>query len=72
MSPSATDAAAAVEKADALLEYPERIGIRDYLQPDGVSVRAPASMSVELTDAARSDSDLRVTSPDGKVSDVLQ
>jgi hypothetical protein len=68
--PSADDQASAVRKADALLEYRERIGIQDYLEADGVSVRSPASLSVEAADEWEGDeSSVRVTSPDGTVTD---
>jgi hypothetical protein len=40
--PSADDEASAVLSADHVLEYVERIGIRDYLNPDGVTARPPA------------------------------
>ena len=66
--PSAESEREAVTAADDLLEYVERIGIRDYLNPDGITVRNPASLSVRATtDAPESGIDLRITTPDGRV-----
>jgi hypothetical protein len=68
--PTAEDEVGAVLKADALLEYRERIGIRDFLEPDGVSVRSPASLSIRAAEeVSGNDGLLRVTSPDGVVSE---
>jgi hypothetical protein len=39
--------AEAVQSADQTLEYVERVGIKDYLLADGLSVRAPAELTVE-------------------------
>src|SRR5450759_3687579 len=36
--------------ADGMLEHVERIGIKDYLQPDGLTVSSPAGLTVEGVD----------------------
>ena len=60
--PSAASDLEAVAAADDLLEYVERIGIRDYLNPDGMTVRSPAHLSVQpTTDAPPSGISLRIT-----------
>jgi hypothetical protein len=68
--PSADSPAEAVLAADALLEYRERIGIRDYLEPDGLTVRDPAQLTVGVaSDPPVRESALRCTSPDGVVTE---
>lgn len=68
MWPSAADEAEAVRTADDLLEYRERIGISDYLEPDGITVRSPAALVVQLaTSPPDSAFALRCTRPDGTV-----
>ena len=58
----------AVGAADDLLEYAERVGIRDYLNPDGITVRGPARLFVgPVTDAPESGISIRITAPDGRV-----
>ena len=66
MWPEAADAVEAVKTADDLLEYLERLGISDYLEPDGVSVRGGAVLRI-TPDVAAPDTSLhvRITRPDG-------
>ncbi len=67
--PSAENEAEAVRAADALLEYRERVGIGDYLDGDGLTVRDPAQLVVTPTaDAPASELALRCTQPDGTVA----
>jgi len=66
--PFANDARAEVRAADQLLEYRERIGIRDYLNEEGVTVRSTAQLAVApSTEGPASDFVLRITRPDGSV-----
>jgi len=68
--PSADNELEAVLAADALLEYRQRIGIRDYLEPDGLTVRSPAQLTLSTaTDAPAGEFTVRTTSPDGVVSE---
>lgn len=59
----------AVRLADGTLEYMERLGVSDYLSDDGLSVRAPARLMVEVIDAAEAGPGfgLVVTHPDGRL-----
>lgn len=59
----------AVQLADGTLEYMERLGISDYLSADGLTVREPARLKVEVIDAAEAGPGfgLVVTRPDGSV-----
>ena len=69
MWPSGRDAREAVRKADALLEYVERVGISDYLDDDGVTARPPAQLTVAIvSDPTESESALRCTRPDGSLA----
>jgi hypothetical protein len=66
--PSAESETEAVRAADDLLEYVERVGIRDYLNPDGATVRSPARLTVRRTaEVPDSGISLRITAPDGRV-----
>ena len=60
----------AVRLADDMLEYVERIGIKDYLQPSGLSVTPPARLSVERVDIheAGPGFGLVITDPAGNVT----
>ncbi len=60
----------AVRLADELLEHVERIGISDYLNPDELSVRPPARLTVERVDVAEAGSGfgLVITDPAGRVT----
>jgi hypothetical protein len=65
--PSAENQREAIAAADDLLEYVERIGIRDYLNPDGITVRNPARLCVRPTaENPASEISLRITTPDGR------
>lgn len=59
----------AVRLADELLEYVERIGISDHLLADGITVRPPAQLWVDVIepDEATSGFGLVITAPDGTV-----
>ncbi|HEV2122855.1 MAG TPA: hypothetical protein VGW38_08785 [Chloroflexota bacterium] len=65
----AESAAEAVQLADRMLEYVERIGISDYLSADGVSVRPPALLRTETIPASEAGSGfgLVVTDAGGNV-----
>ena len=66
--PQVDNEAQAVKAADELLEYLERVGITDYLEPDGVSVRGGASLQITAITAARDVTPhLRITKPDGTI-----
>jgi hypothetical protein len=60
--------AEAVRLADGTLEYVERVGIKDYLKADGVSVEPPARLSVTSIgeDEAGSGFGLVITDPQGR------
>jgi len=60
----------AVRLADETLEYVERIGIHDFLNDDGQTVRSPARLHVERvqTHQAASGFGLVITDPDGTVT----
>ena len=66
----AADEADAVRSANDLLEHVERIGISDYLRPDGLSVEPPARLTVERMPASETGSGfgLVITDPDGHVT----
>ena len=54
--------------ADALLEYRERIGIRDYLDVDGLTARIPAQLTISVvTEPPGNEFALRCTRLDGTV-----
>jgi hypothetical protein len=66
--PRAVGEVEAVATADALLEYVERIGISDYLEPDGTSVRGDAVLRISpVVKPPRTNLQLRITRPDGTV-----
>jgi hypothetical protein len=66
--PPASDEVDAVVKADDLLEYLERVGIRYYLDADGTRVRGGAGLSVSpVAETPRPALHLRITRPDGTV-----
>lgn len=66
--PQAADAVEAVKTADAMLEYVERVGISDYLEPDGISVRGGATLLISRVDEPpAADLHLRIIRPDGTV-----
>jgi|SRR5450759_4673182 hypothetical protein len=50
MTGQASSDVEAVSLADGMLEHVERIGIKDYLQPDGLTVSSPAGLTVEGVD----------------------
>jgi hypothetical protein len=57
-----------VVAADALLEYRERIGIRDYLDVDGLTARIPAQLTISVvTEPPGNEFALRCTRLDGTV-----
>ena len=58
----------AVRLADGTLEYVERLGIKDYLKADGISVEPPALLSVIpiREDETGSGFGLVITDPQGK------
>jgi hypothetical protein len=60
----------AVQLADDLLENVERIGISDFLESDGLTVRPPAQLHVEWVAARNSGAGfgLVITDPNGKVT----
>ena len=60
----------AVRLADEVLDYVERIGISDFLAPDGITVTPPARLTVERVsaDLAGSGFGLVITDPSGKVT----
>jgi hypothetical protein len=60
----------AVSLADGMLEYVERIGIKDYLQSDGLTVAPPARLTVEGVDLhdAGPGFGLVITDPQGIVT----
>lgn len=66
----ASTEAEAVQSADDLLENVERIGISDFLEPDGVTVRSPARLLVERVDAEEAGPGfgLVITDPQGNVT----
>jgi hypothetical protein len=66
----ASGEAEAVRLADETLEYVERIGISDYLDVDGLSVRPPAPLAVERVDPSEAGSGfgLVITDPAGRVT----
>lgn len=66
----ASGEADAVRLADELLENVERIGISDFLEPDGLTVRPPARLVVERVGAQDSGPGfgLVITDPSGKVT----
>jgi hypothetical protein len=66
--PRATGKVEAVASANELLEYVERIGISDYLEADGVTVRGDAELRISpVPEPPKSDVHLRITRPDGSV-----
>lgn len=66
MWPTAAGEVEAVKTADDLLEYLERVGISDYLEADGVSVRGGAILRIAPDAAAPEEGlHLRITRPDG-------
>jgi hypothetical protein len=60
----------AVRLADDTLEYMERIGIHDSLEPDGISVKPPAWLHVERVSAKAASPGFGVviTDPEGNVT----
>jgi hypothetical protein len=66
----ASTEAEAIQSADDLFENVERIGISDFLEPDGVTVRPPARLLVERVDAEEAGSGfgLVITDPSGNVT----
>lgn len=60
----------AVRLADETLEHVERIGISDFLEDDGLTVRSPASLHVETVDVQHAGSGfgLVITDPQGNVT----
>jgi hypothetical protein len=66
----ASNEAEAVRLADEHLEYVERIGISDFLTPDGVTVAPPARLTVERVsaDLAGSGFGLVITDSNGNVT----
>ncbi|MDQ1537661.1 MAG: hypothetical protein QOE58_2054 [Actinomycetota bacterium] len=60
----------AVSLADDRLEYVERLGIKDYLQSDGLSAAPPARLTVEGVDLhdAGPGFGLVITDPQGNVT----
>jgi hypothetical protein len=70
MWPRANSDVEAVEAADALLKYVERVGISDYLESDGIIVHGGAVLRVEPSNGpTTSDLRLRAIRPDGTVSE---
>lgn len=67
-SGQADSEAEAVRLADRTLEYVERIGIKDYLKADGISVEPPAQLFVIpiREDETGSGFGLVITDPQGK------
>jgi hypothetical protein len=69
MWPSAGTPEDAVRRADELLEYVERVGISDFLEADGVSVRRPAQLAVVAAEnPTQEEFAVRCTRPDGTVA----
>jgi hypothetical protein len=70
MTGQASSDVEAVSLADELLEHVERIGIKDYLQSDGLTVTPPARLSVEGVDLhdAGPGFGLAITDPQGNVT----
>lgn len=66
----ATSPANAVRHADRTIEYVERVGISDFLNEDGLSVRPPACLTVDAADESETGSGfgLVITHPDGRVT----
>jgi hypothetical protein len=66
----ATDTRDAVGLADRTIEYVERVGISDFLNDDGTTVRPPAQLTVEEVDQSEAGSGfgLVVTDPQGRVT----
>lgn len=66
----AANEADAIRSANEVLEYVERIGISDYLRPDGLTVEPPARLTVERVpdDEAGPGFGLVITDPDGHVT----
>lgn len=66
----AASEAEAVRLADEVLEHVERVGISDFLEPDGLSVTPPARLLVERVTAEKSGPGfgLVITDPQGKTT----
>lgn len=60
----------AVRLADETIEYVERVGISDFLNEDGLTVRPPARLWVDVVDESVTGSGfgLVITDPDGRVT----
>ena len=60
----------AVSLANNMLEYVERVGIADFLEPDGLSLRPPARLTVTRVVASEAGSGfgLVITDPNGNVT----
>jgi hypothetical protein len=60
----------AVRLANETLEHVERVGISDFLEPDGVTVRPPARLTVTRVVASDAGSGfgLVITDPSGNVT----
>lgn len=68
MWPYSASEVEAVAAANTLLEYVERVGISDYLQPDGISVSGGAELRISRVDEPPTDTArLRISRPDGTV-----